>query len=149
MLQTRDSRPQPLILRPWKSHLPDDIVLNILSRIPVKSLIRFRCVCKTWDSSITTPNFISTDLNKNNDHDHACLIQTCIQYNSYKIPKVYKVLCCDRMLDWVFEYSVPSAFDLNMSEMVSSCNGLVCLIQHANRSNTDDAIYLWNASITK
>ena len=53
------------------------------------------------------------------------------------------------MLDWVFEHSVPSAFDLNMSEMVSSCNGLVCLIQHANRSNTDDAIYLWNPSITK
>ena len=144
MLQTRDSRPQPLILRPWKSHLPDDIVLNILSRLPVKSLIRFRCVCKTWDSSITTLNFISTHLNKNNDHDHACLIQTCIQYNSSKIPKVCKVLCCDRMLDWVFEYSVPSAFDLNMSEMVSSCNGLVCLIQHANRSNTDDTPVLQN-----
>ena len=62
MLQTRDSRPQPLILRPWKSHLPDDIVLNILSRLPVKSLLRFRCVCKTWVSSITTPNFISTHL---------------------------------------------------------------------------------------
>ena len=53
------------------------------------------------------------------------------------------------MLDWVFEYSVPSAFDLNMSEMVSSCNGLVCLKQHANRSNTDDAIYLLNPSIRK
>ena len=92
MLQRRDSRPQPLILRPWKSHLPDDIVLNILSRLPVKSLLRFRCVCKTWDSSITTPNFISTHLNNNKDHDHghdhACLIQTGIQYNSSKIPKV-------------------------------------------------------------
>ena len=103
----------------------------------------------TQDSSITTPNFIFPHLNNNNDHDHACLIQTCIQYNSSKIPKVYKVLCSDRMLDWVFEYSVPSAFDLNMSEMDSSCNGLVCLIQHANHSNTDDAIYLWNPSITK
>ena len=53
------------------------------------------------------------------------------------------------MLDWVFKYLVPSAFDLNMSEMVSLCNGLVCLIEHTNRSNTDDAIYLWNPNITK
>ena len=53
------------------------------------------------------------------------------------------------MLDWVFKYLVPSAFDLNMSEMVSLCNGLVCLIEHTNRSNTDDAIYLWKPSIRK
>ncbi|XP_065630853.1 putative F-box protein At3g23260 [Quercus suber] len=41
LYQMRESRPQPLIL-PWrKNHLSFDIVLNILERLPVKSVIRF------------------------------------------------------------------------------------------------------------
>ncbi|XP_050282207.1 F-box/kelch-repeat protein At3g06240-like isoform X1 [Quercus robur] len=145
--------PQPLILRRWKNHLPHDAVLNILTRLPVKSLLRFRCVCKLWDSSITSPNFISTHLNivnnNDDDDDHAYLIQTCIQYNAFKIPMICKVLCCDRTFDSLFEYSVPSVFALNMSEMVGSCNGLVCLAQRGKLSTTGDAIYLWNPSVRK
>ena len=124
--------PQPLILRQGKNHLPHDVILNILARLPVKSLLRFRCVCKLWDISITGPNFISTHLsivNNNIDDDHAYLIQTCIQYISFKIPRICKVLCCDRTFDSLFEYSVPSVFYLNMADMVGSCNGLVCLTQ--------------------
>ncbi|XP_023918879.1 putative F-box protein At5g42430 [Quercus suber] len=49
--------------------IPDDVVLNILGRLPVKSVIRFRCVSKSWDSSITTPYFISTHLNHNNNNN--------------------------------------------------------------------------------
>ncbi|XP_030963942.1 F-box/kelch-repeat protein At3g06240-like [Quercus lobata] len=142
--------PQPLILRQWKNHLPHDVVLNILATLPVKSLIRFKCVSKLWDSSITSPNFISTHLNiVNDDNDHAYLIQTCIEYDSPKIPITYKVLCCDRTFDSLFEYSVPSVFYLNMSFMIGSCNGLVCLAQHRKLSATSDAIYLWNPRIRK
>ena len=152
MSQTRDPRPQPQSLRQRKNHLPHDVVLNILTRLPVKSVLRFRCVCKPWDSSITSPNFISTHLNNTNnddDQDQTFLIQTCIQYNTRKIPIISKVLCCDRTFDWLFEYPTPSVFDLNMSRMVGSCNGLVCLVRHGNRSTTSDSIYLWNPSIRK
>ena len=120
--------PQPLILLQGKNHLPHDVVLNILARLPVKSLLRFRCVCKLWYSSITSSNFISTHLsmvNNNNDDDHAYLIQTCIKYFSCKIPMIGKFLCCDRTFDSLFEYSVPFTFALNMSDMVGSCNALV------------------------
>ena len=110
----------------------------------------FRCVCKPWDSSITSPNFISTHLNNtNNDDDHAYLIQTCIHYNSSRIPKICKLLCCDHTFDWLFEYSVRSAFDLDTSQMVSSFNGLVCLVRYGNRSTTSDSKFLWNPSIRK
>ena len=70
-----------LLLRQMKGNLPEDIALNILANLPVKSVIRFRCVSKTWDSSITTPHLISThlslNLNNNNnnlDHYHTHLI---------------------------------------------------------------------------
>ena len=51
------------ILRRRTKHdddLPDEIVLDILAKLPVKSLLRFRCVCKPWYSSIANPSFIST-----------------------------------------------------------------------------------------
>nr|XP_023882406.1 putative F-box protein At5g50220 [Quercus suber] len=60
--------PQPPILRRRNNHIPYDIAFNILAKLPVKSVIRFRCVCKSWDSSITTPYFISTHLNHNNNN---------------------------------------------------------------------------------
>ena len=50
------------ILRRRTKHdddLPDEIVLDIFARLPVKSLLRFRCVCKPWYSSIANPRFIT------------------------------------------------------------------------------------------
>ncbi|OMO90482.1 hypothetical protein COLO4_19144 [Corchorus olitorius] len=43
---------------------------EILSRLPVKSLLRFKCVCKSWRILIEGPTFIALHLNrfeKNND----------------------------------------------------------------------------------
>ncbi|XP_047092863.1 F-box protein At1g47340-like [Lolium rigidum] len=39
-------------LEPWQEMatmvLPDDLVVEILSRLPLKSFCRFKCVCKSW-----------------------------------------------------------------------------------------------------
>ncbi|CAI0390143.1 unnamed protein product [Linum tenue] len=43
--------------------LPLDVVIGILSRIPVKTLFRFKSVCTTWDAMIpTSPYLVSTHL---------------------------------------------------------------------------------------
>ena len=36
----------------------DDLVFNILTFFPVKSLLRFRCVCKRWRCMISDPSFV-------------------------------------------------------------------------------------------
>ncbi|XP_058083401.1 F-box protein At3g07870-like [Magnolia sinica] len=41
-------------------HLPTDIIINILSRLPVKTLSRLRCVSPLWRTLISTPHFLST-----------------------------------------------------------------------------------------
>ncbi|XVF52472.1 hypothetical protein PTKIN_Ptkin05aG0021000 [Pterospermum kingtungense] len=44
--------------------IPQEIILLILYRLPVKSLVKFTLVCKSWQSLITTSCFIDTHLAK-------------------------------------------------------------------------------------
>src|SRR4051812_15081950 len=37
--------------------LPFEIVVEILSRLPVKFLLQLQCVCKSWKSLISNPKF--------------------------------------------------------------------------------------------
>jgi hypothetical protein len=39
------------------SSLPDDLVFEVLSRLPLKSLCRFRCASKGWDLLVSDPAF--------------------------------------------------------------------------------------------
>ena len=39
--------------------LPHAIIINILKRLPVKSLLRFQTVCKDWRNLIKTKSFIN------------------------------------------------------------------------------------------
>ncbi|XP_058739443.1 F-box protein CPR1-like [Vicia villosa] len=40
-------------------HLPQELLSNILSRIPAKKLLKCKCVCKSWFDLITHPFFIN------------------------------------------------------------------------------------------
>jgi hypothetical protein len=45
------------------AELPEELVLDeILIRLPVKSLLRFKCVSKAWRTAISDPSFIRTHL---------------------------------------------------------------------------------------
>jgi F-box interacting protein len=39
--------------------LPEDIVFDVLARVPAKALCRFRCVCKGWRAVISDPAFVA------------------------------------------------------------------------------------------
>ena len=54
----------------------DHVVFDILTRFPVKSLIRFRCVSKSYNYTITSPIFITKhlNLNKSNNNHNAYLL---------------------------------------------------------------------------
>ena len=43
-------------------YLSDEVLIEILHRLSVKSLIRLRCVSKSWKSLIATPAFIDSHL---------------------------------------------------------------------------------------
>ncbi|KAG5612107.1 hypothetical protein H5410_023388 [Solanum commersonii] len=46
---------------------PEDLVVNILLRLPVESLLCFKCVCKHWFPLIKSPSFIREQFHHNNN----------------------------------------------------------------------------------
>ncbi|KAK4562197.1 hypothetical protein RGQ29_004890 [Quercus rubra] len=113
MSQTREPS-RRRILRQKKDHLPHDIVLNILANLPVKSVLRFRCVSKTWDSSITTPDFISTHLNlnlNNNNNNLAYLINIPSNSTIRSFIGGY-----DHTFNRISKYPIPSALLLSSAK---------------------------------
>ncbi|KAK6914261.1 F-box domain [Dillenia turbinata] len=47
------------------SNIPGDILADVLLRLPVKSLFRFKCVSKSWNSLISDSRFINSYTNSN------------------------------------------------------------------------------------
>uniref|UniRef100_A0A0D9VYD8 F-box domain-containing protein n=1 Tax=Leersia perrieri TaxID=77586 RepID=A0A0D9VYD8_9ORYZ len=57
--------------------LPEEIIVEILARLPVKSLLRFKSVSRGWQAIISGPSFIRTHLRcsaSRREHDPSILI---------------------------------------------------------------------------
>ncbi|XP_075673160.1 F-box/kelch-repeat protein At3g23880-like [Castanea sativa] len=134
--------------------VPDDVVEDILARLPVKSLTRFRCVSKSCNSIITDPIFITKHLKLNLDQSESSMSTNT--HNGYLLyttedkdsSSSYKELCTivcnnDRTLTQVSRFEIPSFFDKYM--IVGFCNGLFCLA--SREKELCHIIYLWNPSI--
>ncbi|KAK4340945.1 hypothetical protein RND71_039446 [Anisodus tanguticus] len=53
-----------------RRHLPEDLLVDILLRLPVESLLRFKCVCKHWYALIQSPSFIEKHFHHKNNRAH-------------------------------------------------------------------------------
>lgn len=109
--------------------LPEDILYNILARLPAKFLLRFKCVSKDWYNLINSPTFI-------NLHHKRVMDEAEAGYNADDI-----ILVVSRHRDnhfyayFDFDVDVPKAangshFNLLPHDIVGSCNGLICLKGH-------------------
>ncbi|KAE9591449.1 hypothetical protein Lal_00038821 [Lupinus albus] len=122
----------PYITMPLSSGLlPDDLVLEILLKLPVKSLLRFNSVCKSWNSIIFTPNFVKK-------HLHCSASDSTLQHHRLlgrNIPINGSGLHFSRYIVSLIDNPLQSPFDSLLftnlpSEplVIGSCNGLICWI---------------------
>ncbi|KAK9285776.1 hypothetical protein L1049_024977 [Liquidambar formosana] len=111
---------------PTMPNLPNEIVFDILSRLPVRSLLRFRCVCKSWNALISDPHFVKTHLNRATTSDN----------NTYQQSQRILILSeTVQSMDFETSSGDPSVVELDSLSKISkcslfiagSCNGLVCL----------------------
>ncbi|KVI00591.1 F-box domain, cyclin-like protein [Cynara cardunculus var. scolymus] len=107
------------------SRLPNVLIVEILSRLPSKSLLRFRSVCKSWLSLISSTEF---------------------RHNK----EVYTVHLDDQQFTLDAEAPIKFPFkivgpDIYCYTIIGCCNGVVCLCN----DNTTEEVILWNPSVRR
>ncbi|GFS30975.1 hypothetical protein Acr_00g0014980 [Actinidia rufa] len=104
--------------------LPPDIISQILSRIPMKSLFQFRCVAKLWCRIIDHPFFAYMHSSRHNE-EHNMLV--LISYPTYRQKKLSFRLVEERGRNMKANENSITEFDLNHGALMNSCKGLLCI----------------------
>ncbi|XP_026398126.1 putative F-box/kelch-repeat protein At3g17540 [Papaver somniferum] len=127
-------------------NLPDEIMLDICVRSPVKTIGRFRCVNKTWYKLLNESKFVQMHL------DHATEINrlSLMLHHSWN-PKTFQdevytidydplsptcTSCVNKNLPFVANHN----YSLSLG-FLGHCNGLICM-KPVDISN----LFLWNPS---
>ncbi|XP_058006580.1 F-box protein CPR1-like [Hevea brasiliensis] len=133
-------------------HLTRELLEEILSRLPVKSILICRCVSKTWYSLITNPSFIAHHLKKTAARNSGLLF---FSYSTRELIWPFKenvryLLYPDESFpaNPIEEIDCPFKDIKRFVDIVGSCNGVFCLSYGVYGRHTDGAA-LWNPSVRK
>ena len=99
------------------SKLSDDTLSTIFLKLPVKSLLRCRCVCKSWRKLLCDPHFVKMHLNHISQHHRKLLLGNSDCF-------------CSLDYETSHRNAVPQGFPLEITpctKIWGSCNGLVCV----------------------
>ncbi|KAI9126980.1 hypothetical protein K1719_001539 [Acacia pycnantha] len=124
-LQIHSSTPSRKLMAMGEDNpfLPPEIIINILKRLPVKSLVRFRCVVKDWRNLMKSPYFIEEH------HHHSALNNPLLISSASVINPAYSFLFLLRYeMKYLVIERIPAMYSLRraFSNIIGSCNGLLC-----------------------
>lgn len=122
-------------------HLPEEIVSNILVRLPVRDLIRYMCVSKAWYYLITDQNFISTHFNFHCKTNGYLLLHQMGGWRNF-FSMLHNNTCVEHS-----SFEVPFSCETIHFQLAGSVNGLICLCD--SYQFFGKTIYLWNPCIWK
>ncbi|PWA89070.1 F-box associated domain, type 1 [Artemisia annua] len=129
--------------------LPDELNFDILSRLPSKSLLRCRSVCKAWLSLISSEKFTAAHLQKFNQLHPRKLVrrfELLKNRETYSVHLDNKSLTVDPGTLITFPFKCKDC-DINSFGIRGCCNGVVCLSHECILK--EDKIILWNPSIRR
>ncbi|XP_058181504.1 F-box/kelch-repeat protein At3g23880-like [Rhododendron vialii] len=111
-------------------YLPDGIVVHILAKLPVKSLLQFRCVSKYWRSLISDPKFtLSTQV--------VVMSMPILQTKYQKSVFVHVIDDEASMKELPLPNPLRGPYYNGEPDLRGSCNGLVLV-------SCDQDLFLWN-----
>ncbi|PSS11789.1 F-box protein [Actinidia chinensis var. chinensis] len=119
------------------SQLPEEVLADILSRLPVSLLLCLRCVSVSWRALIDGPDFIKLHLNRSIETrtNRGLILREDNHLFAADLDSLHGGVVQPAQIDhhplWCQDYGI---------EVWGSCNGLVCL------SNSLDTLTLWNPS---
>jgi F-box interacting protein len=132
--------------------LPSDVIPEILCRLPVKFLLRFRCVSKSWKSLISDPKFIKKQLcvsaTRNvhfleYTHESGRYILTSYPLDSIFTNITSNFTRCTQS-EYYSNHFDGDCFYGSFYCFIGSCNGIVCIAD-----DHKGLVILWNPSTRK
>ncbi|PIN15192.1 hypothetical protein CDL12_12169 [Handroanthus impetiginosus] len=130
-------------------YLPQEVLINILTRLPPKSLIKFRCVSKSWNSLISSRYFISL-------HNEQSLLSQpkdrliMRRYSKNHSAEIYSVYSDTDEFHEDKNIRIENpfcSFTRFYYRIVGSSNGVLCLSDDS--FGHTHSIYLWNPTIRR
>ncbi|XP_050384397.1 uncharacterized protein LOC126801003 [Argentina anserina] len=145
-------------------NIDEDVVEQILSTLPPKSLMRFKCVSKNWYAQITSPRFIakhlSHSMHKKQYSSTSVLLKRLVgkDTNTDETEEVFSLLNfhydndhdgTDKINEYSFsceDVKIPHSMSQETRgeslKIIGHCNGIICLA-------TADSweVLLWNPAI--
>ncbi|KAM3357875.1 F-box/kelch-repeat protein [Capsicum galapagoense] len=109
--------------------LPQDLIIEILVRLPLKTLLKFRCVSKSWLSLLSNTEFHKTHVNfsmNNPKMTDYTLAAVATVSGLGKICRVYTISSENSSVTVSKHGCPPKSLSLS-AWLLGSCNGLVCL----------------------
>ncbi|KAL9173351.1 hypothetical protein ABFS82_03G108200 [Erythranthe guttata] len=112
-------------------YLPLEIIIEIVSRLPIRTIVTCKSVCKTWRNLIQTRAFVDSHLSKSSSGVVTCRISRYFKifefvdeldldhHNRHYIPVTE--FCCNKFME--------------SSQLEGSANGLLFLRSIINRNN--------------
>lgn len=119
-----------------------EILANIFLRLPIKTICHLACVCKSWNSLITSPTFIKAHHDRPQD--------PLLLFQGYfgKRMEFFTLHCENPAFDKYTEFTCPFTSSLSgFFRVIGCCSGVICLTddQHTYIDHT----FLWNPWIKK
>ncbi|KAH6805433.1 hypothetical protein C2S51_030264 [Perilla frutescens var. frutescens] len=125
--------------------LPAEIIQDILLRLPVKSLLKSKCVSKSWLSLISSPQFIKTHLKLSAENadfaNHGIIFTITDPRFRLRHCSVTSLMSKPRTVASNVDY--PKKNPYRAVWVVGSCNGIICI------AIDEKDIFLWNPSTRK
>ncbi|MCI07584.1 F-box/kelch-repeat protein, partial [Trifolium medium] len=128
-LQSR-RRPKKVEVEASAIFLPEELIAEVLSFLPVKSLTRLKCVSKSCNTLISDRKFINLHLNRFSQKADHTLVSADIYFsNGSFVPftTIHMLENPPNNITTVLKY--PHS-QLDSYVVVGSCNGLLCLCGH-------------------
>jgi hypothetical protein len=114
-------------------YLPHELIIQILLRLPVKSLLCFKSVCKSWFTIISDPNFAISNF------QIAATQSRRILFLSSTIPHEIQSIDFEALVNnHVASLIAHSLYDFPL-QIKGSCRGFLFLCGFSK-------LYLWNPS---
>ncbi|XP_030462495.1 F-box/kelch-repeat protein At3g06240-like [Syzygium oleosum] len=122
--------------------LPQDVVAEILKRLPVESVLRCRCVCRSWRSAVDDPDFAALHL-RHSALDASNWHTACLDWCD-TVPNLCSLFSEESLtLPPRSQIAIPFVTPPDCSMIVGSCDGLICVAEISG-GGFGRTMYLWN-----